>query len=90
MSVNRYNLCIGDLIAVRSPFEGNRDRDYRDRRSDDTNDDTPIAIVIAIRKIHDQAKNRDLDRDQNGDRTTLVKNLRAGVGGEMYLCVEGW
>ncbi len=27
--------------------------------------------MIAIKKIDDQAKNRDLDRDQNGDRTTL-------------------
>ena len=26
-----------------------------------------------IRKIDDQAKNRDLDRDQNGDRKTLKK-----------------
>ena len=27
--------------------------------------------MIAIRKIDDQAKNRDHDRDQNGDRQTL-------------------
>jgi len=32
--------------------------------------------VIAIRKIDDQAKNRDHDRDQNGDRQTLKFSRR--------------
>ena len=57
-----------DRIAV---FDPDHDRVDRDRRSSGSYHDTPIAIAIAIRKNDDQAKNRDLDRDQNGDRKTL-------------------
>ena len=62
---------IGSDRGFLPDHDEHHDRVDRDRRSSGSYRDTPTAIVIAIRKIDDQAKNRDHDRDQNGDRQTL-------------------